>query len=601
MIRARRWFCLISFVSAAIIGCNPRPAAVVTKASFKEIDPAADLADSVREQMRKSTEATTSRRLVEMLNNYLPRLSADRRPATLSAVERSMLESEFALQPREVAEVARAEFTAVDGYYFDEVLLFRDVARSLDVEGRPPAEQAAAALAWVDRNIRDVPANGPALPVALVAMRGAGTPLERTYILLALCRQLGLDAALIGDAGAGTEGVWAVGVLNENRDQIHLFDARLGLPLPGPDGNGVLTLAAARTAADPFKALAIDPKLKYDVTAERAKRAEVFATAPFSAMSPRMRFFQELIGPDEARVSVDPATLRERFRKAAGNSNAANVRLWCPRSADAVPRLLFTFLPASEGGGDTSQPERRFLFRDSLVPFQILPQFLGELQGEPGQRIRNQLLAIATMLDAPGRPHDLILRGQFQEATDQLADLQTRFDRRPSDSAELAKNAAAWADAARACAADQIRLKEGRGDAETAARMDANRAIADSLWQSPQGPVAFILFKSSDLIAAHTAYLLGQCKHEEAERQAARSDSAASNRPNWSTVQMWWTRFVTNYPNSPWAPAAKRNLARALEAGGQREAARKAYLHLSDSAPNSMERLACRYWAEKLK
>jgi hypothetical protein len=48
-------------------------------------------------------------------------------------------------------------------------------------------------------------------------------------------------------------------------------------------------------------------------------------------------------------------------------------------------------------------------------------------------------------------------------------------------------------------------------------------------------------------------------------------------------------------------PAARRNLARTLEAGGQRQAARSEYSTLADSAPTPFEKLACRYLAERLK
>src|SRR5205085_5411802 len=143
----------------------------------------------------------------------------------------------------------------------------------------------------------------------------------------------------------------AVGVLDGG--QIYLFDTRLVLPLPGRDGKGVLTLGEARSNAEAFKPLSIDPKLPYDVTPDRAKRAEVLVTAPLSALSPRMRSLQEMVGVETVRLAADVPAQRDRFRKAAGD---AAVRLWCPPGVDALPRLLFAFLPVSEGGGDPSIP-----------------------------------------------------------------------------------------------------------------------------------------------------------------------------------------------------------------------------------------------------
>ncbi len=85
---------------------------------------------------------------------------------------------------------------------------------------------------------------------------------ERSWMFMALCRQLGIDAGLITytrgntlDAMLPQQGrtasrraarprvVWICGVLIG--DQIYLFDARLGLEVPGPGGQGVATLEQA--------------------------------------------------------------------------------------------------------------------------------------------------------------------------------------------------------------------------------------------------------------------------------------------------------------------------------------------------------------------
>lgn len=583
-------------VLAALAGCSPRPAATISQTVGKAAEPADELGESVRDQLRRSVDPATCRRLIDQLNGYLPRAGADHRPAPLSAGERVVLEKEFALRSEEVAEVARSEFTPVDANYLDESLLFRDIARSLDVDRLPPVGKAEAACAWVARNLRGTPASGPALPVGFVAMRGAGTAVERTYVLLALLNHLGLDAALVGDAGAGPDGVWAVGVLSDG--QIYLFDARFGLPLPGPDGLKTLTLAQARTVADPFKPLNVDPKLAYDVSADRVKRAEIFVTAPLSALSPRMRFVQGIIGEDTARLAADPVAQLGRFRKAVGESGGPTVKLWCPPTIDAVPRLLFAFLPAAEGGGDASAPGRINLFRRSQIPLELLPPVLRDLQGEPGARILSHFHALATGLDQPGSAHDFILRGQFREATDLLVAVQTGAKRRPGNVAELTKNTEEWATVAREYAAEKARREHGRGNPNAGGQMEQNQFRAEQLWRSPVGPVAFLEYAAGDLLAAQATYLLGQCKHEEAERQRDRPDAAG---PAWTTAQHWWRAFLTSYPTSPWAPAAQRNLANALAASGQRPAARTTYLAVAESAPSPFDRLACRYLAERLK
>ncbi|HEY1377854.1 MAG TPA: hypothetical protein VGF55_13730, partial [Gemmataceae bacterium] len=419
--RLGRW--LAAGLIVALIGCGSRPTTAPTLTAGKAADPADEIADTVRDELRKSADQQTARRLVDQLNNYLARAAADRRPAPLSAAERSLLQSDFTLRPEEVAEVGRAEFTPVDSYYLDETLLFRDIARSLDVDQLPPVDRGRAAVAWVARNLRLTDPTGPAAPTGFAAIRGTGTSVERAYVLHALLRQLGLDAALVGDGG-GPETVWAVGVLADG--QVHLFDARLGLPLPGPDGNGILTLTQARSVADPFKPLALDPKAPYDVTADRAKKAELLVTAPLSALAPRMRFLQGLLPEGTARLTADPVGERDRFRKAVAGPDAPPVKLWCPPVVDALPRLLFAFLPAAEGGGDAAPPGRRRLERyyAERIPFDLLPPFLRDLHGEPRNQVQAAFIGRVTLLSQPGQARDLILRGRFREATDQLVAVQ---------------------------------------------------------------------------------------------------------------------------------------------------------------------------------
>jgi hypothetical protein len=580
-------------VPLLVAGCNSRqPTATSVQRVAQQVDPNEELAQSVRDELRKATDPGATRRVIEQVNGAMARGPSERPLPGLSADEQALLQKDLGLRPNELAEVERAEFTAADGHFLDEALLLRDVVRSLDVDQRAPVARAEAALAWVVRNLRGLPPSGPAVPVAFAAMRGAGTPVERTYFLLALLSQMGLDAALVGDPSASPEGVWAVGVLSDG--QIYLLDARLSLPLPGPGGKGVLTLAEARHSADAFKPLAIDPKLPYDVDVSRLQRSEILVTAPLAALSPRMRFLQRIVGEDTVRLTADVIGQRDRFRVVAGG---ATVRLWNSPAADAFPRLMFAFLPAGEGGGDTSNPGRIGVFYRELIRFEMLPQFLRELQGEPGARVINLFRALATGLDLPGQAHDLILRGQFREATDQLVAVQSQVKHRPSNPEELVQNARDWATAARQFAADASRQQRGALEPEAIDRMEQNKRIAEQLWKSPRGPITLLQYIVSDRLAAETTYYLGLCKHEEAER-ATQGDAS---RAAWATAQQWWRSFLAGYGSHSWAPAARRNLARALETSGQRQAARTEYEVIAESAPTPLERLACRYLAEKTK
>jgi hypothetical protein len=129
--------------------------------------------------------------------------------------------------------------------------------------------------------------------------------------------------------------------------------------------------------------------------------------------------------------------------------------------------------------------------------------------------------------------------------------------------------------------------------------MEQNRQTAERLWRSQQGPVVLIENIVSDPLAAEATYLLGLCKHEEAERAERPGDRPGPE--GWANAVLWWQSFLTDYPGHPWTPSAQRNLARALAADGRRDEARAMYLALAESAPSPLDRLACRYLVEKLK
>lgn len=591
---------LFSVSTISSLGCN-RPSVSQKSNAGKPADPHAEQAESLRDEVRKASDIAACRRIVDQLNNYLPQASADHRPAPMTQDQRTFLEKGLGLQPDEVGEAARSEFTTLDAYYLDEALLFRDIARSLDVSKLPPVERANAAFGWVVRNLRSLDPASPATPLAFDVSRGAATPLERAYAFLALLQQLKVDAALIGDDNGNPQGIWAVGVLVDG--QILLYDARLGMPLPGPDGKGILTLAQARSNPDAFKPLAIDAKLKYDVTPERAKKSAVFVTAPLSSLSNRIRYLQQVLPEDAVQLATDLKATIERFSKAVGSAEAPPVRAWCPPAPDAYPRLLYAFLPPGEGGGDRTPPasSRIAQFYQSRIPIGVLPQFLQVLQGEPGRRVRVEFEFRSTMLSQPGQARDLMNRGRFREATELLEAVRAEARRRTKDPHELETSTREWADGARAYFAEVSRREKGRTDLNSGVNLDELRTQMENGWKSTRGPQAFIISLVAEPLAAEATYLLGQCKQEEAERLACHPETAASAKPAWVSAQRWWTSFINQYPNVRPTLQAKLNLARVLQASGQRAAAKAAYESLENSELLPLERLACKYNAESLK
>ena len=83
-----------------------------------------------------------------------------------------------------------------------------------------------------------------------------------------------------------------------------------------------------------------------------------------------------------------------------------------------------------------------------------------------------------------------------------------------------------------------------------------------------------------------------------ADRKACVSASA---RATWQAALTWWHQFVNTYPTSPATPAARRNLAFALEGAGRTAEARAVFVALGNSDLSPLEKLACKYWESRLK
>ena len=305
----------LGFIGFAVLaGCNTSAVSTARPARVKP--PAGEeLADAVHDILQKSTDAASCRRLTEQINAAMERPGSTLKVESLGGEQRNKLGKELALTPREIDEVGRSEFTPLDAYALEEAFFFRDAAKALDIAALPPIERAQAALDWTVRTVILVDSPNPAAPPAFVALRGSGNGLERTYVFLALLRQLDLDAALIGDPSAQPSGIWGVAVRTD--DGVYVFDARLGLPLQASNGN-VATLGQVRNDKSVFDALKVDGGPAYDVTLERAKASQVFVAEPLSTLSPRFKFLQGYLPSGSAHHERPERTLGTHSARCSG-------------------------------------------------------------------------------------------------------------------------------------------------------------------------------------------------------------------------------------------------------------------------------------------
>src|SRR5262249_2233607 len=157
-----------------------------------------------------------------------------------------LLTHQFHLDADELAEVNRSSFTLLDAHHLEFCFLLRDAVRSLRMDDLTPLARVEAGFNWVIRQVGLRERPGGSLPPYFVLRRGWGTSQERALVFLALLEQLGIDSAMIAlSIEGGGRRYWVAGALVDK--EIYLFDTRLGLPLPGPNGNGAATLTQVRS------------------------------------------------------------------------------------------------------------------------------------------------------------------------------------------------------------------------------------------------------------------------------------------------------------------------------------------------------------------
>jgi hypothetical protein len=469
-----------------------------------------------------------------------------------------------------------------------------------------------------------------------VVRRGSGTAEERALVFLALLRQLGIDGCLI--ASPGSDGsrplYWACGALVDGKPekdgvapkQVLLFDHRMGMALPGPNGREILTLSALCAHTELLKPLTVNPEHPYDVKPESVAAAEIHLVAPLSALAPRMAFLQkELLAPAiKGRLTLD---VEESLHQFAGSAPRVPVHV-----ATRFTGLLRRFVPADEGGTDKVFPFdprllpglfrgqdifplqmlHKRLFEFELVPWTYFPEDLSRLPlgSVLGGRTRGmfQRMFMNFYLE-PRKPRDLVLRGRYDEAVDylvafrdQLKDYRKRYEE-AENIPEFKHERDAWPKKATDAYAALINAeKEGPGAvAEAKQRVDA-------VWKEGERILSVTVEgQAARPLDSETTYVLAQAKHEQAARLQARidkdraagrevsSDETAAARKAWQTTLGWWKDANV----SALAPAVRWHQAEAHLALGDKAAARAFLTDLTGNL-GPLEKTARLYKANQL-
>ena len=621
----------------------------------------------------RETDLSTCHSALSQLNSFLDKDAAVHLPP-LDAKARGELQQFFGLDEGELSELETAKFSRLDGHHLELCLLLRDAATLLRVEApatpagpegqvdvakRPdPLHQAAAAFAWTVRQVRLEPSRDPPLPPEFVLRRGSGTALERALVFLSLLSHI-LDPESESAEGGdekksasnsrmtgclvycpnkdGKDRLWACGVAIQGKTDLYLFDPRLGLPLPGPKGEGIATLAEARTNGDVLGQLTVSDQHRYDVTPEQATKADVRYYCPLSSLAPRMRLLQdELLAPVvKVRLAVDFAADRERLEKAAKAQlgDEAVVRAWKDgdRSGPGVERR---FLPPVEGGVDADKNSRAVRFLFNLVTPTMPSIFYDQRRFPPnsgmGQRVHGRYPEpFLRVLMAGDGAREELLRGNMDPAVQQLMQIREVCDvqeneLRQENGPDLVREVERWVDD------DAIPLfaeqEHARQAGDTQALEDVNRRI-DAMWNEGTALRKLLLGTRAVVLRLEVVFQLGLCKQEQAERLQAQADLTPDDRELaehavsawkeaanvWEQYQgavavargYWlhdfigarlWDQYVDLIRYSSRNGAAVRLLGRAQFLSGNREAAKQTWRDI-EQPMTPLEKVALLYLA----
>jgi hypothetical protein len=557
---------------AALSGCTPS-----TKPSAANVTPTKEAGKSTSRQVGLSLlrEATDPGRLREALNLLNAAPPKDSQAALkLTDKQRKFFKESVGLSDEELQEVESVTFRPADAYYLAECYLLRDAARSQEIGGLSPSEQARRCFAWVGRNVLLHEQGEDWLPPANVLRRGYGGARDRALVFLALMRQLQTDGCVFVLPESGGE-VILVGVLTSK--DVLLFDPRLGLPVQSADG-GVATLQEVRA----------DPKLlaPSGLTADQLKAAEVRLACPLHGLSPRMRELERVLtAQDRIVLYQEAADLRARAAQAAG----APVMVWNapPGPGGAVEpsptRALRMLLPPDDGG--TAKGDRLKRFEGQLIPFPLILIGLEQLKLRPqlAEPALAQLLQYAGELfqkyDLPVR--DTLLRG---------GDVSKRLDRARSfledetlsglsEDPNFQKAVAVWREKMNA-AYGSLFGKEAKSQARVNELWAEDQYLLallqvddeDRPERYPKKTVTGILAVVAREPLAERAYwtrALGW--QEKAGRELALAElkggavksAAASTRSAWLNTRVAWGRYIDR---AALGPAARRQRLEAVRA-----------------------------------
>lgn len=153
---------------------------------------------------------------------------------------------------------------------------------------------------------------------------GHGDALERARLFIALSRQQGLTVVMLArDVDEGFPHPWAAALLLN--DDLYLFEPTLGLPLPGENDRGIVTLAQLVESPSLLRQLDVE-NLPSPIEPSDLQEVVALIDAEPTFVSQRMRALESrLVGDRKMTLSIKPMRLASQLKAMEPISDA---QLW---------------------------------------------------------------------------------------------------------------------------------------------------------------------------------------------------------------------------------------------------------------------------------
>jgi len=241
-------------------------------------------------------------------------------------------------QLADAGQLAQLRCGPRDDVELKQIVWLRDLANVVTAEDIDDLVRARSLFDWVVRNIQlqaddesseDEPSESqlsalPRLPWHTMLL-GRGRAVDRGWLFALLARQVGLDVVMLAATSDDTAAskVRLAGVHLDGN--LFLFDPALGLPIPGPDGEGVATLAQVASDDNLLRQLDL-PDEPYPATSEDFANVVAFIEASPVYLSRRMELIEsEWAGTKRFVLTVDASALAASL---GAVEHVADARLW---------------------------------------------------------------------------------------------------------------------------------------------------------------------------------------------------------------------------------------------------------------------------------